>query len=119
MPTATISAIPNAVSLFSCSAHHRHLHSFPTRRSSDLPHEALAHHRNGHRGRQDTRHRGRSEEHTSELQSRFELVCRLLLEKKKAPLRTAGDGTARCGYILSLNSRSPSPCLPLATVRVP
>src|SRR5699024_11423366 len=26
----------------------------------------------------------RSEEHTSELQSRFELVCRLLLEKKKA-----------------------------------
>src|SRR5699024_12391062 len=26
---------------------------------------------------------GRSEEHTSELQSRFELVCRLLLEKKK------------------------------------
>src|SRR5699024_12338273 len=27
--------------------------------------------------------RPRSEEHTSELQSRFELVCRLLLEKKK------------------------------------
>ena len=27
--------------------------------------------------------RDRSEEHTSELQSRFELVCRLLLEKKK------------------------------------
>src|SRR5690625_6106045 len=26
----------------------------------------------------------RSEEHTSELQSRFDLVCRLLLEKKKA-----------------------------------
>src|SRR5437868_11423887 len=26
---------------------------------------------------------GRSEEHTSELQSRFDLVCRLLLEKKK------------------------------------
>src|SRR5699024_7281005 len=26
--------------------------------------------------------RSRSEEHTSELQSRFELVCRLLLEKK-------------------------------------
>src|SRR5207249_10631151 len=29
------------------------------------------------------RARGRSEEHTSELQSRFDLVCRLLLEKKK------------------------------------
>src|SRR5207249_10165295 len=27
--------------------------------------------------------RHRSEEHTSELQSRFDLVCRLLLEKKK------------------------------------
>src|SRR5207249_12068274 len=27
--------------------------------------------------------RGRSEEHTSELQSRFDIVCRLLLEKKK------------------------------------
>src|SRR5689334_23570600 len=26
---------------------------------------------------------GRSEEHTSELQSQFHLVCRLLLEKKK------------------------------------
>src|SRR5437868_10133313 len=30
--------------------------------------------------------RGRSEEHTSELQSRFDLVCRLLLEKKKKKL---------------------------------
>src|SRR5437868_13320547 len=29
------------------------------------------------------RRRRRSEEHTSELQSRFDLVCRLLLEKKK------------------------------------
>src|SRR5438309_9175122 len=28
---------------------------------------------------------GRSEEHTSELQSQFHLVCRLLLEKKKMP----------------------------------
>src|SRR2546422_5544713 len=30
----------------------------------------------------------RSEEHTSELQSRLHLVCRLLLEKKKANRRT-------------------------------
>src|SRR5437868_7187993 len=29
----------------------------------------------------------RSEEHTSELQSRFDLVCRLLLEKKKKKQR--------------------------------
>src|SRR5699024_11263499 len=34
------------------------------------------------RGRGSAR-RARSEEHTSELQSRFDLVCRLLLEKKK------------------------------------
>src|SRR5438067_10212901 len=32
--------------------------------------------------------RGRSEEHTSELQSRFDLVCRLLLEKKKKKKQT-------------------------------
>src|SRR5207253_4816495 len=31
---------------------------------------------------------GRSEEHTSELQSRGHLVCRLLLEKKKARICT-------------------------------
>src|SRR2546429_2238932 len=30
---------------------------------------------------------GRSEEHTSELQSRLHLVCRLLLEKKKKEVR--------------------------------
>src|SRR5699024_11466278 len=30
---------------------------------------------------------GRSEEHTSELQSRFDLVCRLLLEKKKKKVK--------------------------------
>src|SRR5207249_10943881 len=33
------------------------------------------------------RRSSRSEEHTSELQSRFDLVCRLLLEKKKERLR--------------------------------
>src|SRR5699024_12275458 len=32
----------------------------------------------------------RSEEHTSELQSRFDLVCRLLLEKKKEPVGPRG-----------------------------
>src|SRR5258707_5929149 len=42
----------------------------------------------GHGARHDgggeaRRHRQRSEEHTSELQSRQYLVCRLLLEKKK------------------------------------
>src|SRR5690349_22100694 len=32
---------------------------------------------------------GRSEEHTSELQSRRDLVCRLLLEKKKKKKKTS------------------------------
>src|SRR5256884_3437945 len=36
-------------------------------------------------GRERPEHEGRSEEHTSELQSRLHLVCRLLLEKKKRP----------------------------------
>src|SRR5207249_5271456 len=43
----------------------------------------------------------RSEEHTSELQSRFDLVCRLLLEKNKQPLfqlrRGGGRGLDRPG----------------------
>src|SRR5688572_32720211 len=44
----------------------------------DLPHCA------GSCQRRGARHRlGRSEEHTSELQSQSNLVCRLLLEKKK------------------------------------
>src|SRR5438045_6913184 len=68
---------------------HRDLHSFPTRRSSDLasvsssplvcsdcvpPSTAAS-------AWMVTR--TRSEEHTSELQSLRQLVCRLLLEKKK------------------------------------
>src|SRR5207344_2737728 len=35
--------------------------------------------------------RSRSEEHTSELQSRPHLVCRLLLAKKKKAMQAAGD----------------------------
>src|SRR2546428_4864889 len=35
----------------------------------------------------------RSEEHTSELQSRSDLVCRLLLEKKKNKIRDSGPST--------------------------
>src|SRR5438067_7135138 len=78
------------------------LHSFPTRRSSDLVLPiGVGDHPCGiagigpcsnynpqppETGRIDIP-RGhllaRSEEHTSELQSRFDLVCRLLLEKKK------------------------------------
>src|SRR2546428_9721217 len=41
----------------------------------------------GHRSiaRENAASSARSEEHTSELQSRSDLVCRLLLEKKKKP----------------------------------
>src|SRR5689334_24506055 len=45
-----------------------------------LDHEAVLDAANGRDGK---RRDGRSEEHTSELQSQFHLVCRLLLEKKK------------------------------------
>src|SRR2546421_4515375 len=37
--------------------------------------------------KQDRARRWRSEEHTSELQSRSDLVCRLLLEKKKKKIK--------------------------------
>src|SRR5687768_17814764 len=104
--------------LFHCAADHPDLHSFPTRRSSDLAMaEFIAggtdmvqllqeHVRRPDRlvslaGLLDSRIQDvpeglrigaavtmaeaaahRSEEHTSELQSRLHLVCRLLLEKK-------------------------------------
>src|SRR5207249_10922491 len=98
--------------------HHRYLHSFPTRRSSDLspplsgpkyrarvwpivvyhwkPRRLVVPMRTATPSNFDFFHeigkaigvsnrvpKSRSEEHTSELQSRFDLVCRLLLEKKK------------------------------------
>src|SRR5438477_3347478 len=71
---------------FACHADHRHLHSFPTRRSSDLALAIV-----GGLTALDgffqalgflTWKKPRSEEHTSELQSHVNLVCRLLLEKK-------------------------------------
>src|SRR5687768_17301120 len=40
--------------------------------------------------------RGRSEEHTSELQSRLHLVCRLLLEKKNSTPRPASLRRLTC-----------------------
>src|SRR5207249_6176030 len=46
------------------------------------------------RGPLRRRREPRSEEHTSELQSRFELVCRLLLEKKKSIAWKSGSRTS-------------------------
>src|SRR5205814_4689409 len=89
--------------IYSCAGAPRVLHSFPTRRSSDL-------HRSWRaliprfptwactvrvlerylktRGLldEDDKAEPRSEEHTSELQSLRHLVCRLLLEKKTVPI---------------------------------
>src|SRR5437867_8433369 len=76
----------------------RDLHSFPTRRSSDLGakpfrrlfwEEAMGRFDepmlpfNARTRKVTESGKWRSEEHTSELQSPYELVCRLLLEKKK------------------------------------
>src|SRR5206468_12041910 len=100
-------ALPPSSSSFLlyCATDHRHLPSFPTRRSSDLADPAALERvlrkdaalepvgsltwfsgrdtcmRYDRRTRSASR--PRSEEHTSELQSRSDLVCRLLLEKKK------------------------------------
>src|SRR5207249_8360729 len=54
-----------------------------------------------------SRGRSRSEEHTSELQSRFELVCRLLLEKKKGH----GPGSVAVGVQCS-GCLCPNPARP-------
>src|SRR5439155_24881563 len=88
---------------FYCSGDHRDLHSFPTRRSSDLirftsvvfpaPFEPISASTSRSLTVKSTWSTAwvspkRSEEHTSELQSRGHLVCRLLLEKKKITSRT-------------------------------
>src|SRR5438876_7820718 len=80
---------------FYISCDHRCLHSFPTRRSSDLSASSNAAPASGgfsfrssspsaaSSDSEGDRNEKRSEEHTSELQSPVQLVCRLLLEKKK------------------------------------
>src|SRR5207253_4428296 len=105
--------------LFQYSGPHRTLHSFPTRRSSDLQDQIPgARAPRDHQGcvvepRSPARRRprpdvgervddqlaahaldDRSEEHTSELQSRGHLVCRLLLEKKKEKEKVDIDTTS-------------------------
>src|SRR5438034_1919021 len=85
---------------FSCCGHHRYLHSFL---HDALPISLICFHSSpgsarkwvvrasqravsGRSGRAEWPARAafaRSEEHTSELQSHSDLVCRLLLEKKK------------------------------------
>src|SRR2546422_4635739 len=53
---------------------------------------------------------GRSEEHTSELQSRLHLVCRLLLEKKKNTERRVSRRGARVQpHVLSVTEHRCGP----------
>src|SRR5436305_11263273 len=81
---------------------HRYFHSFPTRRSSDLNRRVSSSGSNaftcpgrsaspssspGSCGLGDGSRAESSEEHTSELQSRPQLVCRLRLEKKSKALQ--------------------------------
>src|SRR5207247_9347808 len=84
------SCLHSFIFFFSGFAHYRDVYSFPTRRSSDLPRlrRAAAPHRGGQA--HPSRGGGRSEEHTSELQSRVDLVCRRLLEKKNRSQQTRG-----------------------------
>src|SRR5699024_11277642 len=52
----------------------------------------------------------RSEQHTSELQSRFDLVCRLLLEKKKRTRRPSWTGiTPARARSSAVNASGPQP----------
>src|SRR5438445_6048288 len=53
----------------------------------------------------------RSEEHTSELQSRQYLVCRLLLEKKKIATTIAGRDPNTIDLVLMLAAQRPSALL--------
>src|SRR5699024_11616471 len=88
--------------------------SLPTIFRSPGAPAGLGEHRPAHRGQRDDRAHGevdaaaddhegqrhreddqvRSEEHTSELQSRFDLVCRLLLEKKHNQQRSGSYSEA-------------------------
>src|SRR5256885_9086067 len=62
--------------------------------------------RRRHGVRLDGSGRQRSEEHTSELQSPCNLVCRLLLEKKKT--RTAADPPPACSARSRITSHGPA-----------
>src|SRR5438876_7373986 len=62
--------------------------------------------------RSTARHTGRSEEHTSELQSPVHLVCRLLLEKKKPPVVNQIPPSVLLPTMLSLIFRVLSSHLP-------
>src|SRR5689334_23404383 len=67
--------------LHAADGHRRRLSARRTVRTAHRPGDPAAPAADGRGGRPHAAER--SEEHTSELQSQFHLVCRLLLEKKK------------------------------------
>src|SRR3712207_8180158 len=71
-------SIRNCPNVLTSRAPVRETHITPRHRGQGRTTESMCTHRSG----------TRSEEHTSELQSRQYLVCRLLLEKKKTRLPT-------------------------------
>src|SRR5438445_639478 len=71
----------------------------PPARAEVVPRPEPAVPHRDHRGRL-LLERERSEEHTSELQSRQYLVCRLLLEKKKTQQAPRGASAPSCPYFL-------------------
>src|SRR6266540_3243266 len=80
-------------SLCSCLQLHRYAHGPPRRRVARSPEPVRRAVAPSDQGR-------RSEEHTSELQSHHDLVCRLLLEKKKSTELPIGSDKKQ-------NNRSP------------
>src|SRR2546430_4742454 len=77
-------------------------------RPGGAPHAECAH--DAPAARRRTRRRERSEEHTSELQSQSNLVCRLLLEKKNTHTRRRSARLTHGGACSTRNA--PSPCSP-------
>src|SRR5688572_31876673 len=109
----------SCASFFYRYSHHRELHSFPTRRSSDLlkNESSSAHTFTELTGAElltdlSALATSRSEEHTSELQSQSNLVCRLLLEKKQArsiPIASAAIPVRPPSETLTPTSNPPPP----------
>src|SRR2546429_2890072 len=61
----------------------KHFGDWEMRPAAEVPQPAPPRRQRASRVREAAQAEARSEEHTSELQSRLHLVCRLLLEKKK------------------------------------
>src|SRR3712207_8996303 len=82
-PYTTLFRSPSSWPSGSCRATSTVRRTCGSSRTTSTTSGRLARERQGRRLRDRAVRGGRSEEHTSELQSHSDLVCRLLLEKKK------------------------------------